>query len=296
MMRISEVIYLFIFNWVASQAMSQIMDWVYSQLVDFLGQFFTQMNGMGAAIFDLAWIKAITDFFGNLGWALFAVGLVMAAFDCAIEAQNGKMTIRDTALNVIKGFIACGLFTTLPVALYQFSVSIQGTFSTELSQIFQSTLPSLDMNSLLTNVLNADMFKNSTIYNLVLLIMIGYCVIKIFFANIKRGGILLVQIAIGSLYMFSVPRGYMDGFISWCKQVIGLCFTAFMQVTLLIAGLLTFNTNVILGIGIMLASSEVPRIAGHFGLDTSTRGNLMGGVYAVNSVMNMTRSILSKVK
>ena len=31
----------------------------------------------------------------------------------------------------------------------------------------------------------------------------------------------LIQIAVGSLYMFSVPRGYIVGFTQWCKQVIG---------------------------------------------------------------------------
>ena len=51
----------------------------------------------------------------------------------------------------------------------------------------------------------------------------AYAVIKVFFANLKRGGILLIQIAVGSLYMFSVPRGYGDGFTQWCKQGVGLC-------------------------------------------------------------------------
>jgi len=54
------------------------------------------------------------------------------------------------------------------------------------------------------------------------LILMGYAVIKVFFANLKRGGILLIQIAVGSLYMFSVPRGYIDGFVSWCKQVVDI--------------------------------------------------------------------------
>jgi len=30
----------------------------------------------------------------------------------------------------------------------------------------------------------------------------------------------------------------------------------------------------------MLAASEIPRIAGQFGLDTSTRGDLMSTIYA----------------
>ena len=98
---------------------------------------------------------------------------------------------------------------------------------------------------------------------------LGYCVIKCFFANIKRGGILLTQIAVGSLHMFSLPRGYSEGFTGWCKQIIAICFTAFMQTTLLLLGMITMQTHALLGLGVMLAANEVPRIAQQFGLDTS---------------------------
>ena len=120
---------------------------------------------------------------------------------------------------------------------------------------------------------------------------IGYAVIKVFFANLKRGGILLVMMATGSLYMFSVPRGYTDGFITWCKQVAALCLIAFLQTIVLVAGLVTYNTNMLLGIGLMLSSTEVPRIAQNFGLDTSMRFNVMSTVYSVNSVVNMARNV-----
>ena len=79
------------------------------------------------------------------------------------------------------------------------------------------------------------------------MIAFAYCVIKMFFANIKRGGILLIQIAVGSLYMFSVPRGYADGFNQWCKQVIAICLTAFMRTTLLFLGLMTFPEQYAVG-------------------------------------------------
>ena len=78
------------------------------------------------------------------------------------------------------------------------------------------------------------------------IILMAYAVIKVFFANLKRGGILLIQIAVGSLYMFSIPRGYTDGFTQWMKQVIGLCLTAFLQATILVAGLMVFSENALL--------------------------------------------------
>ena len=286
---------MFIFDWVSNKIMEEILDWFYARVLEFLSMFFTSMNNMGAEIFDLPWIQAITTFFSNFAWALFLVGMVVAIFDCAIEAQNGRMSIRETALNILKGFFACGVFTILPIALYKFAVSLQGMFAADIIHLFEATEVNLSIGAIAENVLKGDFFKHSALYNLFLMIAMGYCVIKIFFANIKRGGILLTSIAIGSLYMFSVPRGYSDGFTSWCKQVIGICFTAFMQTTLLIAGLTTWNVNVLLGLGIMLAASEVPRIAGQFGLDTSTRGNLMSTVYATQSAVNITKTIVQAI-
>ena len=120
----------------------------------------------------------------------------------------------------------------------------------------------------------------------------AYYVIKIFFANIKRGGILLIQMSVGALYMFSVPRGYTDGFNQWMKQVAAICLTAFMQTTLLFLELLTFPGNMLLGLGIMLAANEVPRIAQQFGLDSSVKVNMMSVVHATTTAVNLTRSVV----
>ena len=117
-----------------------------------------------------------------------------------------------------------------------------------------------------------------------------------FFANLKRGGILLIQIAVGSLYMFSVPRGYLDGFMSWMRQVIGLCLTAFLQSTILIAGLMVFKDHALMGVGLMLSAGEVPRIAGSFGVDTTTKANILSAVYTAQSAVNVTRTIAAAIK
>ena len=130
---------------------------------------------------------------------------------------------------------------------------------------------------------------------LFLIVMMGYSVIKVFFANLKRGGILLIQIAVGSLYMFSVPRGYMDGFYQWCKQVIGLCLTTFLQATILTAGLMVIRDHALLGLGLMISAGEVPRICGAFGLDTSTKANVMSAIYTAQAAVNTTRTVVQTV-
>ena len=96
--------------------------------------------------------------------------------------------------------------------------------------------------------------------------------------------------------MFSVVRGYTDGFIQWCKQIVGICLTAFLQAIMLIAGLGVMKQNCLLGIGLILSASEIPRIAGQFGLDTSTKGNIMSTIYAAQSAVNITRTVAQAVR
>ena len=284
-----------VINIATSKLWEDTLDWLYAQLMHFLTDFFTQMNQMGADLFDLSWVKAIVQLFSYFGWALFVAGMAVAVFDTAIEYQNGRANIKDTALNIIKGFMAVSLFTVVPIELYKFAITLQNTFAHDLIGLF-TTEQVGNIQELANLAIKGDWLKSATLFNGFLLIAMGYCVIKLFFQNIKRGGILLIQIAVGSLYMFSVPRGYMDGFVSWTKQIFGLCLTAFLQTTLLTVGLITWNVNWLLGIGVMLAASEVPRIAQHYGLDTSVKANMMSAVYAAQSAVNITRTVAAAAK
>lgn len=270
------------------------LQWFYETIYNAVADFFTQMGKMGAEMFELEWVKATVQLFTMFGWALFATGTVVAVFDVAVEYQNGRASVKTTAINVLKGFFACSLIGTVPVQLYKFCITLQNTFAHDLSALTSST-KSLDISGESSSVLEGS-FAVSTqttvgLLNILCLIAFAYCVVKIFFANIKRGGILLIQIAVGSLYMFSVPRGYQDGFNQWMKQIAALCLTAFMQTTLLFLGLLTFPDNMLLGLGIMLSANEVPRIAQQFGLDSSVKVNVMNVMHATTTAVNMTRAI-----
>lgn len=54
-------------------------------------------------------------------------------------------------------------------------------------------------------------------------------------------------------------------------------YTAFIQ------------SNALLGLGLMLSAGEVPRIAGTFGLDTTTHANIMSAVYTAQTAVTATR-------
>ena len=284
---------------ISSVIWDTMLQWIYEAIYNAIADFFLMMGNMGADIFELSWIEAAIQLFTLLGWALFLVGSVVAVFDLAIQYQSGRADIKTSVLNLLKGCFAASLMGTVPVELYKFCISLQNTFAGDLTRIFSGE-KHLGLSELSILVLNKSfMLSGGTVlnlFNLLAMIAFAYCVVKIFFANIKRGGILLIQMAVGSLYMFSVPRGYTDGFNQWMKQIVALCLTAFMQTTLLFLGLLTFQNNMLLALGIMLAANEVPRIAQQFGLDSSVRVNMMSMVHATTTAVNMTRSVANTVK
>ena len=275
--------------------LNRIIQWIFTIIYDGIAEFFTMISGLGVEIFELDWVMAVVKLFSLFGWTLFVVGLVVSAFDLAIEYQNGRASVHGTAINWIKGFMAVSLFTVTPIELYKFCVSLQITLSKDLTSIFASqqgiTLGEVALKTLELAFFRDGQVIQATLFSLVSLIALGYCVVKIFLDNIKRGGILLVQIAVGSLYMFSIPRGYGEGFTQWMKQVIALCLTAFLQTTLLFLGLLTWTDNMLLAIGIMMAASEVPRIAERFGLDTSVKFNMMSAVHMTSTAVNLAKNI-----
>ena len=290
----------------AETVLGEITDWIYGQIVGFLGNFFGEMGSMGAELFQMSWVQSIVLFFSYLAWALYVTGLVVSCFECGIEYTTGRGNVREVFLNGLKGFLAVNLFTVVPVRLYELSVSLQSEltrgltgYGSSIGDVAQTVLEDYSAIEKLSEITEGRLpgfgMISSALMVIFCLILMAYAVIKVFFANLKRGGILLIQIAVGSLYMFSIPRGYLDGFTQWCKQVIGLCLTAFLQATILVAGLLVVREQGLLGLGLMLSAGEIPRVAGAFGMETSTKANMMSAVYTAQAAVNTTRSLVLAV-
>lgn len=111
--------------------------------------------------------------------------------------------------------MAVSLFTLVSISLYQFCITLQVELTTGMSTIVGTS--SIGETAKVSMGFVTDI-QIGVIMAIFILIVMGFAVIKIFFANLKRGGILLITIAGGALYMFSVPKGYTDGFIQWCKK------------------------------------------------------------------------------
>ena len=265
--------------------------WTFGLIYECIGDLFMLINASSISIFTMPWVQAFVTLFGNLAWMLFACGVVVSVFDTAVAYESGQNNIKNCALNILKGYFAANLVTVVPQRLYTFCTAMQGSFARELVGTYVSAAPSTVPEAAMYVV--DKLSSTESLSNLLFMILFGYCTIKVVLANIKRGGILLCQIAVGSLYLFSVPRGFTDGFMNWVKQVIATCLTAFLQTTILYLGLLSYDSHPFLALGICLSANEVPRIAQMFGLDTSTHINMMSVSSAV-SMGSRTIKFLAK--
>lgn len=265
-------------------------EWLFNTVYGAIAGLFEFINSTTSDIFSLAWVRTFISLFNAMGWMLFACGFVVAVFDCAVAYENGSANIKNTAINVFKGFMAASLVTVIPPQLYALCTSLQGSFALDLMGSFvNDTISSVSDTALAVII---ELAMEVSLLNLFFIVLLGYCTVKVVFANIKRGGILLCQIAVGSLYMFGVPRGYTDGFYNWCKQVIATCLTAFLQTTILYLGLLTYTQHALIAIGLCLAANEVPRVAQMYGLDTSVKVNMT----SVSQTVNMGGKLLGVMR
>lgn len=265
---------------VTSAVWDEMFEWLFNTVYGGIAELFRVINDSANDIFVLAWVQHFIELFRAMGWILFVCGFIVAVFDCAVAYENGSANIKNTALNIFKGFMAASLITVVPQQLYSLCVAMQGTFALELMGSFVGST-SAGVGDTALGVI-AEIGLTVSLLNLFFIILFGYCVTKVVFANLKRGGILLCQIAVGSLYIFGVPRGLTDGFFGWVRQVIATCLTVFLQTTILYLGLLTYTLHPLIAIGLCLSATEVPRIAQMYGLDTSIRVNMMSVGYTVS--------------
>lgn len=251
-------------------------------------------NDFTTSLFDNNTIQAFLIFIGSVGSIFFLFGIAFAFSEWAIEFNEGNIstTIFSTFKNAFIGFAALSGFSTLPILLLKFTNDI----CTTLCKALTGANVNYTMNNIWSSMKNLNFFSGWG--EPIFVIIIFVCVIRIFLANIKRGGILIILITVGSLHLFSVPRGYTDAFWSWCRQVVGICITSFLQNLLLILGIVLYASSgmdvfdLILGAGVMLSASEVPRILQQFGLDTSMKTNVTQAIFGVSGIMNIASAFM----
>lgn len=260
-------------------------------LASWIADLINYNNNFTASIFENSMVNDLLIFINVLAECLFVIGIIFAIFEMGVNSHEGKGTsIPDLFLNIVKGMVATASLTTIPVLLLK--------FTNEICHITCEVFTDNATIQILFEDLNTDAMLSGWFFNILIIVSL-ICVFKVFLANLKRGGILITLMMIGAIHAFSVPRGYLDAFYGWCKQVIGLCVTSFMSNVLIVLGALVYATNqgadpgdLVLGAGVMLAAAEVPRIAQQFGLDTSMKTNVTQAIYGISGVTSIIRTFV----
>ena len=251
------------------------LDGVVEWILNSLTFVFNGINNVGADLFELNWVKSALNFFQIFGLALYISGLAVALYNIATDYSSyGSFNFKRHAAPVFLGYLYVLLFSKIPPALYIFSCSIQNVFTKDLFKTL--THHDLGLGEATDQALAKmkEVFIENSFVGLIYIVFILYALIKVFFATIKRSGVLFTMIGVGSLYCFSVSHAGLDGFLRWGKQIAALCLTAFLQTTLMTLGLYTLSVNLVVGLGLMMSAAEVDKVAGQFGLDVSAKDSL----------------------
>lgn len=89
-----------------SDAIWDIMfEWIFNKVYGLIAELFTFINETATDIFALSWVQVFVGLFGSFAWMLFVCGLVVAVFDTAVAYESGQANIKNTFINVLKGFI-----------------------------------------------------------------------------------------------------------------------------------------------------------------------------------------------
>lgn len=255
-------------------------------------------------------VRSYFYFLFSWGGVMFiiGVGLALAEFAASFNEGNGA-DVRGTFKNIAVGLFASFGFVDIPILLFRFTIEatdllIGGSISSVLQgQNFQTLTEfrfteNTTPEELIDSVGDAAQTASGGGFILAIFCIVMFVfIIKILLGNLKRNGILIILLTICPIHLLSIPRGYIDGFYSWCKQVVGQCVTFFVQNFLLALSILVFAnagnltlSNLIITLGLLLSSSEAPRILQQFGLESSVRSNATQAIYAVSGITNIVRS------
>ncbi|MCB2295889.1 DUF6045 family protein [Clostridium algoriphilum] len=253
------------------------MDVIFNYLKDKIlggaGIVLKYMSDVSIDLFNNEIVDNILQLMEYIGWILLAVGILFAIVNVYISyLENESINFHLLILNIFKGIIAILFLKVGAIRIFELSITINKLIANITTRPnYQQSLDNL------ASTLDKAAF--GIIWFLVILLIVIVSTLVCLVQILKRGGMYIAHIMVGYLYIFSIPSGNTDGFMSWCRQTVAIALTNVLQTALLFMGLALMAsdiTKIFLGIGIIMAASKVEEIAGKYGMSTGATGS-MGG-------------------
>ena len=83
-----------------SSIFNGIINWIYEVIFSVIKVVFTKINETGSDLFRLPWVQSLVNFFYILGWALFAIGLVVSISGYRIQQRQRRC--KDNCYKLVK--------------------------------------------------------------------------------------------------------------------------------------------------------------------------------------------------
>lgn len=285
--------------------MDYIFDYLLAAILKGAGSIIEIISDNTLGFFTLPIVINVLDLFEYVGGALLVCGLLFGITKHAIEAQeDGGTEWHQLILNIFYSILALAFIRAGVIFLFTLSKAVQKSLFTTIDASNYETVFNKMQTSLATGVAPSATPGSaglSSLWIIVIVVMLIVMLLIIFFQMLKRTGIILAHIAIGYLHVFSLPSGNFNDFFSWCKMAVAICATNIIQTTLLLIGmsLITVDTSIqriFLGMGVLLAATEVEKVCERFGFSTGTRRQLGSAVNSVNSSVKLYRNVSGIVK
>lgn len=256
-------------------------------MINGAGKFLTYLSKVSINLFSNDIVRSVLSLFNYLGYILLAVGVLFAITNVYLEyLESGCIEVHLTIINTLKAIIAVIFLQAGAIELYDLSITIQSLISNIIS--------TPNYNSVLTQVNSSLGAEFSVIWVIAIFLCVVVSMVVVLVQILKRGGMYMVQIIVGYLYIFSIPSGNTDGFIDWCKQTVAIAVTNVVQVAMLFLGMsLMANdiSKIFLGIGVIMSAASVEKIAGRYGLSAGARQHIGSVVRTAGTVGGMVSSI-----
>ncbi|WP_317312362.1 conjugal transfer protein TrbL family protein [Clostridium thermobutyricum] len=287
------------------------MNWVFTSLLTLalkgVGNLFVLIGKVSMSLFSVPMVQDTLELFQIVGWIVLTVGILFGIINYLLASRDGEtVDLGGLILNIVYGIMATILLEPGSIFIFNLGITFQKIFLNLVQYQNKITLDNSDkINSIfkaLYSVVNNDL---GVLWTFVIILVIIIAILIVFFQCLKRSGIYLIQIMMGYLYIFSIPSGGTDGFVEWIRQTMAIAITNAIQIGILFIGinLLSDMTSLsgtvalegVLGIGVILASTQVEKIAGRFGFAVNSRQHIGGAVSGFNSGVSLGKSIGSVI-
>lgn len=277
------------------------MDWVFGTLRSLLlsgsGKLLNILAGISEDIFKIDVVKNVLEYFYYLGWIIVVIGILFAIANVYIRYIEGDAPeVQSLVLYIMLSILSVFFLSPGAIQVYSFAEVLR-------LNVLSIVSATVDYGNLLKNMdtyLSSPDIGISVLWVVLFLIVFIAMIAIVFFQALKRSGLYIIQIMIGYFYLFSLPSGNYDGLFCWIRSTFALAITNVLQMTLLYIALNFISANnlvqIFLAIGILLAATEVDRVADRFGLAVNSRRNFAGAISGARNVTSTVKNIKGLMK